>query len=152
MIAPCGAWYLLRWKGPKGSSAWSLREYLTVAQIKKGDSFMGKELVGRILMVLGTVLAFRVSWWAPLVAAPLIFKIYNVTFCVRDRIYDLSQRLILDIITHTSYLGYLILAIVLFQHNMGKWYLGLITWFVVAHLFGLLWPRRWHYERMEGTL
>jgi hypothetical protein len=111
-----------------------------------------KEIIGRIIMLICTVLSFYISWWAPLVAAPLIWKIYNVSFCFTDRIYDRKTHLILDIVTHATYWAYLVLAITQFTLNGGRWYLGLVVWFVVAQLFGLLWPRRWHYEKIEGHL
>lgn len=113
---------------------------------------MGKELIGRVLMVIGTIASFQIGWWAPLVAAPLIFKVYILMFCFKDRIDDRGQQLVMDLIAHASYAGYLIMCIVIFSQNTGKWYLGMIPWFVVAQLLGLLWPRRWYYEKMEGRL
>lgn len=110
---------------------------------------MQKEIIGRFLMIIGTVASGWLSWWAPLVAAPLIFKIFILKFCFTDRIYDRNQRLIMDLITHASYVGYLILSVVLFSQNTGRWYLGLILWFFVAQLFGFFWPRRWHFEALE---
>jgi len=116
---------------------------------------MGKEIIGRILMVVGTIVSFKISLWAPIIAAPLIFRPYNSIFCFRDRIYNNSHRLILDMITHCCYIGYLFLCIVIFYQKIGRWYGGLIGFFVfliLAQILGLLWPRRWHYERIEGNI
>jgi len=65
---------------------------------------MGKEMVGRILMVISTVMALQISWWAPLVVCPVVFRSYNLFF--NGRIYDENKRTIMDLITHLSYIGY----------------------------------------------
>lgn len=116
---------------------------------------MIKELIGRVLMIAGTVYAFWISWWAPIVAAPIIWKIYNVGFCFTDRTKDQSQGLILDMVTHVIFFAYLILCVVQFGLNIDHWYgwvIGFVVWLIVAQILGLLWPRRWHYERMDGQL
>ncbi|PKK88451.1 MAG: hypothetical protein CVV64_18810 [Candidatus Wallbacteria bacterium HGW-Wallbacteria-1] len=113
---------------------------------------MEKELIGRILMVVGSIVSFKISWWAPMVAAPLIFKVYILMFCFTDRIYDRNLKMFLDLLTHASYFGYLIMCVVLFSQNMGKWYFGFLSWLIVAQFLGFLWPRRWFYEMVENRL
>ena len=86
---------------------------------------MIKELIGRVLMIVGTVFAFWISWLAPVIAAPAIWKIYNIVFCFSDRTRNESEGLVLDMVTHILYVAYLILCVVQFGLNIDlatkKW-------------------------------
>jgi len=46
-------------------------------------------------------------------------------------------------------------AVVSMGRNIGHWYgwvLGFVVAIGIAQLLGLLWPHRWHLERIEGRL
>lgn len=114
-----------------------------------------KEIIGRLSVIVITFIIFRFDWRLSLIAPPLLFKIYNITFCFRDRIYQRIWKLILDLITHLFHFGYLVYAIILCNQNIDGWYswvIGIITWLILCQLLGFLWPRRWHYEKVEGHL
>ncbi len=116
---------------------------------------MVKEIIGRFLTLILTILSYSVDWKLALITPPLVFKFYNLTFCARDRIAKRKSKLILDIITHAFHYGYLIYSIVICNLNIDKWYswlIGIAGWLVLGQLFGFLWPRRWHYEKVEGDL
>lgn len=136
---------------------------------------MGKELVGRLLMVVGCKEVYYWAWWGPLVAAPLIWQIFELfAFFFENRRMrkkmeeSLSgktvwppamneigpvQRLILDFISWGIYLAYIGFSVYLCGRNIGSWYgwlIGLAIGLFVAQLLGWLFPYRWHKEVMMG--
>ena len=129
---------------------------------------MFRELLGRLIMVAGCKEAYHWAWWGPLLAAPLIWQIFDIyTIFIDSRKMrkkmeeSLSgetswfpnmneigqiQRLILDFITHGIYLTYIGLSIYLCGKNIGSWYgwlIGLVIGLFVAQLLGWLFPHRW---------
>ena len=127
------------------------------------------EFIARLLMILGTWFAFRYTWWAPLVAAPLIWQIlwlFHGQVIVPERLTDeivsslyfkfyMSVRLFLDFLTHAIYITYWGLAIVLCWRHFGHWWglvIGCVVGLLVVQIFGLLWPHRWHKEALIGML
>lgn len=111
-----------------------------------------KEIIGRTLMVVLTIFMLKVNWKLALITPPLIFYIFNAIFCRTDRIYNQTSRLILDILTWISYVGYLVFSIILSNQNISSWYswlVGILIWLLFAQLLGFLWPKRWHYEKIE---
>ena len=118
------------------------------------------ELVGRFLLVLVIFLAFfpfRLPWWYLLVAPPIIWQVWDFVMfsgahaARRTRIRNRLLKIIADVLAWAFYTAYIAYSIVSIGLNIGHWYgwlIGIIVGFVVAHLFGLLWPQRWTWELM----
>lgn len=113
------------------------------------------EVLGRILLVICAVTSARLMWWAPLVVAPLFWQVWDSALRRHSRIHMPTLKLIADGITYALYVSYVVYAIATAGKNIGHWYgwtLGAVTGIAVAHVFGLLFPFRWHIERIEGDL
>ncbi len=139
---------------------------------------MLRELFGRSLMIAGSWIAYYWAWWAPLLAAPLIWQAFDIFCLLADsrrglkeidkrlsgsKTYQIArppfpglsdgQRLLLDAITWGFYLTYIILAVYLCGINIGHWYgwiIGVAVAISVAQLLALLFPHRWHKETLIG--
>jgi len=124
---------------------------------------MTLEIIARLLMILGTWFAFRLAWWAPLLAAPLIWQILKPLHSrtiVLERLTDeivssrsfrayMGVKLFLDYWTHVVYVVYWGLAVVLCWIHFGHWWglaIGGVVGLLVVQIFGLLWPNRWRLE------
>ncbi len=114
-----------------------------------------EELSGRALLIVFTVLSASKQWWMPLVVAPVLWQFWDLTAGRRSRIGQRLMKLIADGITWLVWLSYIIYSTVSFGLNLGHWYgwlIGIAIGLVVAQFLGLLWPHRWHLERVEGNL
>jgi len=114
-----------------------------------------EEMVGRVLLVLFCVISAGQRWWLPIVIAPVFWQFWDITAGRRSRIYQPALKLIADGITWLVWLGYIGYSTVSFGLSVGHWYgwlLGVLVALIVAQLVGLLWPRRWHLEAMDGRL
>lgn len=114
-----------------------------------------EELVGRILLIVLTVLSISKRWWLPVVVAPVLWQFWDMTAGRGSRITHPISKLIGDGITWIVWLAYIAYTIVVFGTNIGHWYGwlgGVLVALVVAQVLGLLWPQRWHRERVEGDL
>lgn len=113
------------------------------------------EFLGRVILIALTVLAATKVWWAPLIVAPVFWQVWDSIFCRGSRIYASGLRLVADGLTHLVWLSYIGYTIAVMGSNIGHWYgwcLGIVVAIGVAQLLGLLWPHRWHLERIEGGL
>ena len=113
------------------------------------------EFLGRVILVALAALTATEVWWGPLVVAPLFWQIWDAVFGQRSRISTGGLKLMADGLTYMIWLSYVGYAIVSMGRNIGYWYgwvLGVAVGIGVAQLLGLLWPHRWHLERIEGRL
>ena len=114
-----------------------------------------EEMIGRILLISFCILSVSRRWWLPLIIAPVFWQLWDRTTARGPRILQSILKLIADGITHLLWLTYIGYSIVAFGLNIGHWYgwsLGVIVGLIVAHIFGLLWPHRWHLEVVDGNL
>lgn len=113
------------------------------------------EIFGRVVLILLCVFSIHISWWLPIVVAPIFHLVYDTKFCRKARMFNPILQLLADILTYLVYLGYIVFTTYVFGQNIGHWYgwcIGIITGLVVAQVFGLLFPMRWHIERMDRGL
>lgn len=113
------------------------------------------ECLGRVILIAILVAGARREWWEPLVAVPVCWQVWDGVFGRRSRIYAPGLKLVADGLTWLIWLWYIGYTIFSMGKNVGHWYgwvLGLVLAIVVAQLFGLLFPKRWHFEGVEGTL
>ena len=111
------------------------------------------EIFGRLALILLCVVSFQISWWLPVVIAPIFHQVYDTKFCRRARIFNPILKLLADFLTYIVWIGYVVVTVYVFGQNIGHWYgwcIGIITGLVVAQILGLLFPRRWHLERIDG--
>lgn len=114
-----------------------------------------KEIIGRFIVVALVVWSFFFMWWIPLIIAPLFWQIWDSLFGRHSRIYNPVLKLIADAITYVIWLSYIAYSIIFFGRNVGHWYvwlIGVILGIFIAQILGLLWPNRWHSERVERNL
>ncbi len=114
-----------------------------------------KEVVGRAILIAVSIITFSIKWWIPLILAPLFWQIWDTAFGRRSRILSTVIKLTADAITWILWLSYIVYAIISFGLNVGHWYgwlIGLIIGLVVAQFLGLIWPHRWHLERVDDNL
>lgn len=114
-----------------------------------------KELISRIFMVGLTIIMLNYYWQLALIMPPISFTIINSILSRTDRVNNQIAKLLLDVLTWISYIGYLIFAIILVNLNVDKWYswiIGIIVWLIFGQLLGFLWPKRWHFEKIEDNL
>lgn len=113
------------------------------------------ECLGRVILIALAVLAATKVWWAPLVAAPVFWQVWDGVFGRGSRINDPGLKLAADALTHLIWLSYIGYTIAAMGRNIGHWYgwgLGVAVAIGVAQVLGLLWPHRWHLERVEGRV
>ena len=120
----------------------------------ESGSFL-KEFVGRILLVALVVLGLSFAWWLPLIIAPIFWQAWDTPLGRRARITQPAAKVAADLVTHAIWLGYILYSIISFGFKVGHWYgwlAGAIIGLVVAQFMGLLWPHRWHLERVDGNI
>ena len=113
------------------------------------------ECVGRVILIAVTTVAATTVWWAPIIAAPVSWQVWDGVLGRRSRILSPGLKLVADGLTHLIWLSYIVYTITAMGMSIGHWYgwsLGVVVAIGVAQLLGLLWPRRWHLERIEGRL
>ncbi len=117
------------------------------------------EIIGRIILSILAVYTFSLIWWLPLVIAPIFWQIWDKALALAlgriSRIFRPLLKRIADGITLIFGLAYIVFSTVSFGMNMGHWYwwvIGAIIGIVVEQFLGLLWPIRWHFEKIEGNL
>ena len=114
-----------------------------------------KEVFNRIMMVVLTLFAIKIDWKLALIAPPIAFKIFDSILSSHSRIDNNIIKLILDVLTWISYVGYLIFAILFANSNIDAWYswlVGIGMWLLFGQILGFLFPRRWHFENIEKRL
>ena len=119
-----------------------------------GQNF-SKELIGRIILINLAIFSFLGEWWLPLIVAPLFWQVWDIATGRQSRILDAVPKLIADGFTWILWICYIIYSVVSFGLNIGHWYgwaIGIVIGLVVGQFLGLLWPHRWHLERMDGNL
>jgi hypothetical protein len=120
-----------------------------------GNQSFAKELIGRVILIALVLGSYLLKWWIPLIVGPLFWQIWNTVTGRRSRIPHPVLKLIADAITWILWLSYIVYSIVSFGLNIGHWYgwlIGVVVGFVVAQILGLLWPKRWHLEQVDGNL
>ena len=120
-----------------------------------GAQPFSKELTGRIILIVLAVGSSLARWWLPILVAPLFWQGWDIATRRGSRILDPVPKLIADSLTWILWLGYMIYSIVSFGLNIGHWYgwgIGIVVGLVVAQFLGLLWPHRWHLEKVEDDL
>ena len=114
-----------------------------------------KEIFNRLVMICLTILAINIDWKLALITPPISFKILDFIFSSHTRIYNKIAKLFLDVFTWFCYLGYLIFSIILSNSNIEGWYswlIGIGFWLIFGQILGFLFPRRWHFEKIENRL
>ncbi len=110
------------------------------------------ELLGRFILILVGVLSAGFRSWAPLVLAPIFWQLWDTMFGRRSRIPARVLQLVADVITYVVWLSYIGVAIVSLGKSIGHWYgwaIGAFVGILVAQVFGLLFPFRWHLEQAD---
>jgi hypothetical protein len=121
---------------------------------KNDTYFFVTEMLGRIILVL-TFFILKINWWLPLVLAPFFWQIWDIIFGQASRIYHPGLKFCADIATYIIGLGYIAISTYLFYRNIHQsygWIIGLTIGFIVSYLLGLLFPHRWHLEKMDSNL
>jgi len=120
--------------------------------VVNGKTMLTKELIGRGLLIALSVGAFLVKWWIPLIIAPFFWQVWETVTGQWSRAQNPVLKLIADAVTWVLWIGYIVYSIVSFELTIGHWYglvLGVVVGLVVAQFFHLLWPHRWHLERLQ---
>ena len=115
------------------------------------DCFM-TECLGRVILIAIAVFAAVNVWWAPIVVAPVFWRLWDFFVGRRSRIHEVGLKLSADALTHVIWISYIWYTIAAMAEHGHGWGFGLVIAIVVAQVFGLLWPHRWHLERIEGRL
>lgn len=98
------------------------------------------EIIGRLVMIIGAGASFIPAWWAPLIAAPLIWQIWRAVFLKSLPPKPPNEP---DYLTTTCEYAYLGFAVLIMADKIGSWYGGLIGAFIgfmVFQVMGLLKP------------
>ena len=123
--------------------------------MKISAGYFADELFGRVILIALSYVAATSVWWSPLVVVPIFWQVWDRIFGRAARIDSPGFKLIADGLTYLVWLSYMGYAIVSMGRNIGHWYgwtLGFVVGIGVAHLFGLLFPYRWHLEVMDRRM
>ena len=114
-----------------------------------------KEILNRIIMIGLTLFAIKIDWKLALIAPPIAFKIFDSILSSHSRINNEIIKLFLDILTWISFGGYLVFVIIIANRNIDGWYswlIGIGIWLLFGQIMGFLFPKRWHFEKIENRL